>query len=154
MSHQNSVTRVLNSARAVRTLAVALLVAAVVAVGAASGASAQSAGSMSFRVPFAFSAGKTALPAGEYTVQRRAANTLLIKRVDGSAAAFVTATPAEPGADADSAQLVFARFGADHVLTAVQSAGGPAYGLPGGRLNALAKSGVARVNVVVRASRG
>jgi len=62
-------------------------------------------------IPFAFTAGKMALPAGEYRVEKSAGGSLmlLIQRTDRSAAAFVPSIAAQGNAPQTQSKLVFHR---------------------------------------------
>jgi hypothetical protein len=72
-------------------------------------------------VPFAFTAGKAALPAGEYRIQKPTGDSpaLLIQRTDGSAAAIVISFAASPNADQVESKLVFHRYGDHYFLSQV-----------------------------------
>lgn len=72
-------------------------------------------------VRFAFSAGKTMLPAGEYRVDRwtKDAGTLLIQRTDGSAATYAGSNAAESNARQTQTKLVFHRYGNRYFLSQV-----------------------------------
>jgi hypothetical protein len=64
-------------------------------------------------IPFAFTAGKMALPAGEYRVQESAQGSfmLLIQRTDRSAATFVMSNAVEVNRPQAHSKLVFHRIG-------------------------------------------
>jgi len=76
-------------------------------------------------IPFAFTAGKMTLPAGEYRVQQPAIHStaLIIQRVDGSASTIVTTFAASPNGRQDKTMLVFHRYGARYFLAQVWRAG-------------------------------
>ncbi|HEY6947135.1 MAG TPA: hypothetical protein VI431_18495 [Candidatus Acidoferrum sp.] len=70
-------------------------------------------------VPFTFTAGKTALPAGEYQIQKPAGDSpaLLIQRTDGSAAVILISFAASPKEEHVQSRLVFHHYG-DHYFLA------------------------------------
>ena len=76
-------------------------------------------------IPFAFTAGEKALPAGEYRVEKPASGSLvlLIQRTDRSAVAFVPSTAAQGNAPQTQSKLVFHRLGNHYFLSKVWIAG-------------------------------
>ena len=76
-------------------------------------------------IPFAFTAGEMALPAGEYRVQKLASGSLmlLIQRTDRSAAAFVHSIAAEGNEPQTQSKLVFRHYGNRYFLSKVWIAG-------------------------------
>ena len=76
-------------------------------------------------IPFAFSAGKMTLPAGEYRVQKAAVGSpvLIIQRTDQSAAALVPSFAAATNAPQTQSKLVFHRYGNRYFLSKVWVAG-------------------------------
>ena len=76
-------------------------------------------------IPFAFTAGKMALPAGEYRVERPSMGSamLLIQRTDRSAAEFVASIAAQGNAPQAQSKLVFHRCGNRYFLSKVWIAG-------------------------------
>ncbi|HEU4834260.1 MAG TPA: hypothetical protein VFS90_07595 [Pyrinomonadaceae bacterium] len=77
-------------------------------------------------IPFEFSAGKTTLPAGKYTITvlnpASDRKSLQIRSLDGRAIAIVLTTTRK-GNLSDSAKLVFERFGDRYVFAQAQMAG-------------------------------
>jgi hypothetical protein len=63
-------------------------------------------------IPFAFAAGRMALPAGEYRVQKVAydSSALLIQRTDHAAATVVTSFAAQANAKQAQSKLLFHRY--------------------------------------------
>lgn len=63
-------------------------------------------------IPFAFAAGRMALPAGEYRVQKVAydSSALLIQRTDHAAATVVTSFAAQANAKQARSKLLFHRY--------------------------------------------
>ena len=86
------------------------------------GAAAQSSQRMLVSVPFAFAAGKTTMPAGDYVVTRRGSNVLEIRGAEG--AALLTTAPLEVDEAGERAQVVFNRYDTGYVLAAVQTLDG------------------------------
>jgi hypothetical protein len=76
-------------------------------------------------VPFDFSVGSTALPAGTYDVSAisEASHTLLVRARDGSASTIVSSNSATRMNGADKAKLVFHRYGSQYFLSEVWSQG-------------------------------
>ena len=77
-------------------------------------------------IPFAFTAGKMTLPAGEYRVQKPANNSpaLLIQRTDASAAAIVMSIAVAANSRPTQTKLVFHRYGNQYFLSQVWRVGG------------------------------
>lgn len=76
-------------------------------------------------VPFAFAAGKTALPAGEYRVQKVAYNSsiLLIQRTDRAATTMVPSFAVQANAKQGQSKLIFHRCGNRYFLSQMWIAG-------------------------------
>jgi len=72
-------------------------------------------------IPFAFTAGKMTLPAGEYRVQStaEASSALLIQRTDGSAATYVMPHAVQANRPQTQSKLVFRRNGERYFLSQV-----------------------------------
>ena len=94
----------------------------------ASAAAAQTSGPQRVvaQVPFAFSAGRTVLPAGKYTISvvnpSSDRTVLQIRSVDGRASAMIL-TNTVSGSPADNAKLVFERYDNLYIFTTAQMAG-------------------------------
>lgn len=84
-------------------------------------ARAQQSDRMTMAIPFAFSVGDTALPAGTYRVWRTSAatGTYLISNVDGEVAAAVSSPARLQEGGAARARLVFAVYGGEHFLSQI-----------------------------------
>ena len=71
-------------------------------------------------IPFEFSAGKTTLPAGMYSIKRISADALRLRSDDGKSAAIliapVTHTSSDPNAEA---RLVFSKYGEEYFLSQI-----------------------------------
>jgi hypothetical protein len=76
-------------------------------------------------IPFAFTAGSMALPAGEYRVEKMAIDSsmLLIRSTDGSAAKIVASNAAQANGPQVQSKLVFHRYGNRYFLSQVWVAG-------------------------------
>jgi hypothetical protein len=76
-------------------------------------------------IPFAFTAGKMTLPAGEYRVEKLAQDSvmLLIQRTDHSAANIVPSFAAGANARQAQSKVVFHRYGNRYFLSQVWVAG-------------------------------
>ena len=76
-------------------------------------------------IPFAFTAEKMTLPAGEYRVEKLTDDpaTLLIQRTDGRAAMAVITFAASSDAPQAQSKLVFRRYGARYFLSQIWVAG-------------------------------
>lgn len=86
--------------------------------------------SMKVNIPFDFSVGNTALPAGTYSVQQAIphanANVLVLRRTDGSAQALSMGTRLETITAVKGPQLVFHKYGNRYFLSQVWLKGGNA----------------------------
>ena len=76
-------------------------------------------------VPFSFSVGSTALPAGAYDITSISGNshTLLVKARDGSASTIVNSNAAIRMDAAEKTKLVFNRYGSQYFLAEIWSQG-------------------------------
>lgn len=77
------------------------------------------------KIPFAFTAGRMALPAGEYRLQKSAHNSpaLSIQRTDESAATSISCFAARANTPQTQSKLVFRRYGSRYFLSNVWTAG-------------------------------
>ena len=75
---------------------------------------------VSVKVPFAFHAGASQFPAGEYTVDTQAGKVpILVRSADRRQGAFVSSIAAISTASRTKASLVFNRYGDEYFLAAV-----------------------------------
>ena len=76
-------------------------------------------------IPFAFAAGQTTLPAGEYKVQKvtNDSSPLLIRSTDGNGTSIVMTFAASANAPQDKSKLIFRRHGNRYFLAQVWTAG-------------------------------
>lgn len=104
--------------------------------------SAQSVGRVQVKIPFEFVAGKKALPAGVYTIDRSSLNLLTVRRTDGSASAILSTIPADAISALSRTELIFNRYGDKYFLSQVRpSADAFVYRVPRSRVEErLAKS--------------
>ena len=72
-------------------------------------------------IPFAFTAGRMALPAGEYRVENtgEASRFLLIQRTDHSAATYVMSNAVEVNRPQAQSKLIFHRYGNRYFLSQI-----------------------------------
>lgn len=77
------------------------------------------------KIPFAFTAGRMALPAGEYRFQKSAQNSpaLSIQRTDERTATSVSCVAARAKTPQTQSKLVFRRYGSRYFLSNVWTAG-------------------------------
>lgn len=73
------------------------------------------------KIPFAFTAGKMTLPAGEYRVRNtaEASSALLIQRTDGSAATYVMPNAVQANRPQTRSKLIFRCYGTRYFLSQV-----------------------------------
>ena len=107
-------------------------------------------------IPFAFTVGKTTLPAGKYTITvlnpTSDRKTLQIRSLNGRASAIVLTTTSSAHAS-DNAKLVFERYGDEYFFSQAQMAGTETLAALRSRTNRsnkqLAKAGKKSVVVIV-----
>ena len=80
---------------------------------------------LSVNIPFAFAAGETTLPAGEYRVQKMDGNgaVLLIRCTEPKASIMVVTNSTGGGKQQEQSKLVFHRYGNHYFLSQVWNAG-------------------------------
>jgi hypothetical protein len=80
---------------------------------------------LSVNIPFAFAAGETTLPAGEYRVQKMDGNgaVLLIRCTEPKASIMVVTNSTGGGKQQEQSKLVFHRYGNQYFLSQVWNAG-------------------------------
>jgi hypothetical protein len=113
-------------------------------------------------IPFAFFVGNNILPAGKYTVSHMIQGLLLIRSEDGSAVQIFSTLDTQASKSRDESSLVFNRYGDQHFLATIWTAGTDTghvlYEFRAEReisraRHALAKSGAARKTVSIIARR-
>lgn len=87
----------------------------------------QSKDALLAKIPFAFTAGRMVLPAGEYRVEKSSSDSviLLIEGTDRSSATFVSSIATQAKAPQTKSKLVFHRYGNRYFLSQVWTAGNP-----------------------------
>src|SRR5689334_13743965 len=81
---------------------------------------AQSPTKVEVNIPFEFSAGKTTLPAGVYTVKRLAGNNVTLRSEDGRSTAILNAPVTNNSSDPNAGErLVFERYGDQYALSQI-----------------------------------
>ena len=103
-----------------------MMLVALVAVAGTAQAQTNNPQTVIAKIPFAFSVGKTSLPAGKYTFTvvnpSSDRKVLEIRNVDGHASAMVLTNTID-GRSADNAKLVFERYDDQYFFTQAQWAG-------------------------------
>ena len=74
-------------------------------------------------IPFEFSVGNKALPAGEYTVRYVAQGMLVIQSVDRHVSQVFSILSTEAGRGRDESSLIFTRYGDQYFLSTIWTAG-------------------------------
>jgi hypothetical protein len=75
-------------------------------------------------IPFDFTAGKTSLSAGNYSVQLISENALLVRSLDGKQSVLLLAQQAEPAGIRKPARMIFNRYGDRYFLSQAWVSGG------------------------------
>ena len=75
-------------------------------------------------IPFDFTAGKTSLRAGIYSVVMISENALLVRSIDGKKSVLVLARQAESGGKQKPARIIFNRYGDRYFLSQAWVSGG------------------------------
>jgi hypothetical protein len=84
---------------------------------------AQSELRLKVNIPFEFSVGDEALPAGEYTVRQLSQGFLVIENADGSATEIFSTIVARASKTPDESSLVFHRYGDEYFLSTIWMTG-------------------------------
>ena len=81
---------------------------------------AQAPSKVEVNIPFEFSAGKTTLPAGIYTVKRLSGNNVTLRSEDGRSTAILNAPVTNNSTDPNAVErLVFERYGDQYALSQI-----------------------------------
>ena len=81
---------------------------------------AQAPNKVEVNIPFEFSAGKTTLPAGIYTVKRLSGNNVTLRSEDGRSTAILNAPVTNNSTDPNTVErLVFERYGDQYALSQI-----------------------------------
>lgn len=83
-------------------------------------AHAQAPSKVEVNIPFEFSAGKTRLPAGVYSIKRLAGNNVALRSEDGKSSAILNAPVTNNSSDPNAVErLVFERYGDQYALSQI-----------------------------------
>ena len=81
---------------------------------------AQAPSKVEVNIPFEFSAGKTTLPAGVYTIKRLSGNNVTLRSEDGKSSAILNAPVTNNSTDPNAVErLVFERYGEQFALSQI-----------------------------------
>ena len=78
---------------------------------------AQTGSTAEVNIPFDFTAGRTSLPAGIYSVKQTSESTLLVRSIDGKTSVLLLARQAEPVGTEKPARMTFNRYGDRYFLS-------------------------------------
>ena len=81
---------------------------------------AQAPSKVEVNIPFQFSAGKTTLPAGVYSIKRMSGNNVTLRSEDGKSSVILNAPVTDTSTDPNAVErLVFARYGDEYALSQI-----------------------------------
>ena len=81
---------------------------------------AQAPSKLEVNIPFEFSAGKTTLPAGVYSIKRMSGNTVTLRSEDGESSVILNAPVTHNSTDPNAVErLVFAKHGEQYALSQI-----------------------------------
>lgn len=81
---------------------------------------AQAPSKVEVNIPFEFSAGKTTLPAGVYSIKRMSGNNVALRSEDGQSSVILHAPVTENSSDPNAVErIVFDRFGEQYVVSQI-----------------------------------
>ena len=81
---------------------------------------AQAPSKVEVSIPFEFSAGKTTLPAGVYSIKRMSGNNVTLRSEDGKSSVILNAPVTDTSTDPNAVErLVFARYGDVYALSQI-----------------------------------
>lgn len=81
---------------------------------------AQAPGRVEVNIPFEFSAGKTTLQPGVYSIKRLSGNNVTLRSVDGKSSVILNAPVTHNSSDPEAVErLVFNRYGEQYVLSQI-----------------------------------
>ena len=87
---------------------------------AVAGVQAQTPSRVEVNIPFEFSAGKTTLKAGVYTIKRLSASNVTLRSEDGQASVILNAAVSLTSSDPNALErLVFSKHGEEYVLAQI-----------------------------------
>ena len=80
----------------------------------------QAPSNVQVNIPFEFSAGKTTLPAGIYTIKRMSGNNVTLRSEDGDSSVILNAPVTNTSSDPNAVErLVFERYGEQYALSQI-----------------------------------
>ena len=89
-------------------------------LGFAVAAQAQAPSKVEVNIPFEFSAGKTTLPAGVYSIKRLSGNTVTLRSATGKSTVILNAPVTDSSSDPNAVErLVFDRYGEQFALAQI-----------------------------------
>jgi hypothetical protein len=81
---------------------------------------AQAPSKMEVNIPFEFSAGKTTLPAGIYSIKRMSGNNVTLRSEDGKSSVTLNAPVTDSSSDPNAVErIVFERYGNQYALSQI-----------------------------------
>ena len=81
---------------------------------------AQAPSKVEVNIPFEFSAGKTTLPAGQYSIKRLSGNNVTLRSADGKQSVILNAPVTQNSSDPNAVErLVFERYGDQFALSQI-----------------------------------
>ena len=81
---------------------------------------AQAPRSVEVNIPFEFSAGKTTLPAGAYSIKRMSGNNITLRSKDGQSSVILSAPVTHSSSDPNAVErIVFERYGDQYALSQI-----------------------------------
>jgi len=81
---------------------------------------AQAPSKVEINIPFEFSAGKTTLPAGVYSIKRMSGNNVTLRSEDGKSSVILNAPVTETSTDPNAVErIVFDRYGEQFALSQI-----------------------------------
>ncbi|HEU5133356.1 MAG TPA: hypothetical protein VFT26_14675 [Pyrinomonadaceae bacterium] len=83
-------------------------------------ANAQAPSKVEVNIPFEFSAGKTTLPAGVYSIKRMSGNNVTLRSEDGKSSVILNAPVTNTSSDPNAVErIVFERYGDGYALSQI-----------------------------------
>jgi hypothetical protein len=87
---------------------------------AVAGVNAQAPSKVEVNIPFEFSAGKTTLPAGVYSIKRMSGNNVTLRSKDGHSSVILNAPVTDSSGDPNAVErIVFEKYGDQYALAQI-----------------------------------
>ena len=87
---------------------------------AVAGVNAQAPSKVEVNIPFEFSAGKTTLPAGVYSIKRMSGNNVTLRSKDGHSSVILNAPVTDSSSDPNAVErIVFEKYGNQYALAQI-----------------------------------